>query len=299
MRNPTPYVAAAILCTVYASAIADITLTEGYWSTSFDSCSTGPTHAGDQCDGINIEDDYNVSGTYSGVREVEHDASGGSGRVYTVYYEGGVRNAMSTPATVRFSSPESEFWLRFYYRLPAGQHISSIFEHKILYAFTDVGVAADVCWPGAGDQIELQPRNTMGSPDLYYGSDGGWADTYGSESSSADGTWHIFEFHFDLGSVGAGDGQFEMWLDGVNHVSVTNLDWFDGGDANPTGWEYILIPHNHNVFTLAGAAPHDIDAVAVAVPSFNGFVSDSEGRPMIGSENDIAPLPPTDLRIDP
>ncbi len=299
MRSPTLWAVAAILYAICIPTNADITLSQGYWSTSFETCSTGPTHAGARCDGVNIEDDYNVSGTYSRIREVDHDASGGSGHVYTVYYEGNARNSMSTPATLRFPAPEPEFWLRFYYRLPAGQHMASIFEHKILYAFTDTGVAADVCWPGAGDQIELQPRNTMGSPDLYYGSDGGWADTYGSLSSSADGSWHVFEFHFDLGSTGAGDGQFEMWVDGVNHVSVTDLDWFDAGNANPTGWEYVYIPHNHNVFTLAGTTAHDIDNVAIAVPSFNGFVSDSEGRPMIGPEVGLVPLAPTNLRVDP
>ncbi len=278
-----PILLVSIVSAFCMSGYADITLTNGYWSTSFDSCDTGAVYAGDQCEGINVEDNYNISGTYSQIRDVDHDAKGGSGRVYSVYYEGDERNSMSTPATLRFPTPEPEFWLRFYYRLPAGQQLGSIFEHKIIYAFTDDGVSADVCWPGADDQIELQPRNTMGSPDLFYGTDGGWADTYGSVSSAADGTWHFFEFHFDLGSEGASDGTFEMWVDGINHVSVTELDWFNDGNANPTGWEYVYIPHNHNVFTLTQTAAHDIDEVAVALPSFEKFTSDANGRPMIGA----------------
>ena len=77
MKSPTFY-AATILCAFCMPAGADITPSQGYWSTSFDSCDTEAVHAGDQCDGINIEDDYNISGTYSRFRDVEHDARGGN-----------------------------------------------------------------------------------------------------------------------------------------------------------------------------------------------------------------------------
>lgn len=266
---------------------ADITLTNGFWSTDLDECANGTTNNGYRCDGVNVEDDYNISGTYSQIRTVSTDASGGPGKVFSVYFEGNSRNSMSAPATINFPSPQKEFWLRFYYRLPVGQRISSLFEHKIIYAYTDGGIAADVNWPGQGDNITLQPRSTMAGSDLYYGTDGGWADVYGSSSAAADGSWHCFEFHFVLGTSRSNNGKFEMWVDGNNHVSVSNLDWFNGGSASPSGWTHIDIPLNHNVFTLSGAVPHDVDNIAVALPSYSGFAVDSGNRRMIGTTGSV------------
>ena len=67
---------------------------------------------------------------------------------WSIFFKGNERNAMSSPMTIKFSAPQKEFWLRFYYRIPSGQRVAGIYEHKIIYAFTDSAVAADVNWPG-------------------------------------------------------------------------------------------------------------------------------------------------------
>jgi len=282
-----------------------ITLTDGFWSTSFSGCATGNAVYGEYtCDGLSLyEASSTCGGAYSQVGTDYNNSSGEGGNGFRAYYNANTQNSFSSTANVTFATPQKEFWLRFYYRIPNGQTVGSIREHKLIYAFTDDTVAVDVNWPGGDNNfIVLQPRNTMGSPDISYrgpdsgctgsygahcihgGPAGSWATVYGGNPSTtnADGSWHYFEFHFDLGTT-TSNGKFEMWVDGVNHVSDTDLDWFAGGTQTPTGWTYIYFPANHNYFTLSGCAGHDIDDIAVAIPTYAGFVHDSGTRDMIGA----------------
>ena len=282
------------------NAIADITLTNGYWSTSFVGCTANPARAGTTCDGLNIDDSgypgEACAGGYSQIGPTGNYSGGAGGNGLRVYYLGGSRNTSTSGAKLVFTTPQKSFWLRFYYRLPSGQITGAINEHKIIYAFTSGGPAADVNWPGGPSTISLQPRGTMGSPDIIYGgsptynphnahgnpSGGNWAAVYGSPSTPANGSWHYYEFHFDLGTTGSNNGVFQMWVDGINVVNDTDLDWFNGGSSSPTGWSYVDFPYNHNVFTLSGCNPHDVDDIAVATPPYTGFLHDSGGRNMIG-----------------
>lgn len=299
------YISIFIVAVIASPALSAVSFTDGFWSSTFD-CDDWTQPGALSCDGIEMADDSAYCGgspSASSIASSFNNAAGEGGKGYRTYFLGGSHNGMSTPSRVTFSSAQKEFWLRFYYRLPTGQSVGSVTtEHKIIYAFTDGAASANVNWPGGGDRgsIMLQPRNTMGSPDIYYGGTpdysghnghglaGAWDVVYGSLEATADDTWHYFEFYFDLGTDDS-NGIFRMWIDGVNRVNDTDLDWGAGGDA--TGWTNIDFPNNHNYFTATGCVGNDIDDIAVALPSYTGFITDSGGRNMIGGLNVIDNVP--------
>jgi hypothetical protein len=269
----------------YLPVYGAITFTNGFYSTSLAGCTTGNTPSGYSCDGIIIEDNYTCGGEYTTLG-ADGNYSGGNGGNGWRIRMGSSHNEMTAMPKVEFSTPQKEFWLRFYYRIPNGQSIGSIQEHKIIYAFTNSTVAADVNWPfGTGNNVQLQPR-FVGS-DITYSNTYGWSSVYGS-GNPANGTWHYFEFHFDLGT-NSSNGVFQMWVDGNLAANSTTLDWF--GSYSPTGWTYVYFPHNHNVWQLSGCPAHDIDDIAVALPTYTGFVQDTGGRNMIGGGGAVA-IPP-------
>lgn len=303
MRRFIVFAFAALAIPIAAdSARASITLdANGYWSSTFD-CPAWASSAGLACDGWEATDISWVcsSETPARVTDITSAANfpGGAGGRGFRKWLGSVRNDDSTGLQVRFAVPQREFWMRWYQRFATGQTWTGIKEHKIIYAFTDSSVAANVNWPIGDNDIQLQPRNTMGSPDLTTVG-GGWQTLYGG--SSADGTWHYFEVHFSLGTVGQSNGVFQMWVDGVNRVNRTNLDWHNGGAASPTGWSYVILGSNHNVSALPGCTPIHYDDVAVAVPSYTGFRLDAQNRPMLGGlstpGDTLPPAPPTGLTV--
>lgn len=278
-------------------SLAAINFTDGFWSTDFDDALIGDTLDRWSYQGLQVMNTYMCGSNYSGIYDTNTDAKGGLGKIFRMYMEGNVRNSMSSSLYVNLPTPQKEFWLRFYYRIPNGQTIGGILEHKIIYAFTDSSVAANVNWPNSTDGMELQMRNTMGGAG-FESSPGGWNTVYGS-GQSANGTWHYFEFHFDLGISGNNNGVFEMWIDGTRRAYNTGLDFFDGGTASPTGWESVTLPYNHNLWMLDGCIGHDVDEIATALPSYTGFTKDSNDRNMIGGlpSDLISPSAPSGLSV--
>ncbi|MBZ0121479.1 MAG: polysaccharide lyase, partial [Sandaracinaceae bacterium] len=265
-------------------AAAQVSLSDGLWSTSFIGCPTGDLGAGDVCDGLRAVSPEYVCGSsparHSQIASEANYPGGAGGNGFALYYEGNARNIFSTGLLLEMSPPQPELWLRFYRMWPVGQTWGGILEHKIIYLFTDAGVALNINYPQGEDDIGVQPRNTMGSPDLYYPGNG-WRTLNGGELVG-DGAWHAFEIHVRLGTAGANDGLFEMWIDGEPVVSITGMDFFDGGARSPTGFSEVELPSNHNVSTLAGCAESRVDDIALAVPGYAGFTLDPQGRSMIG-----------------
>lgn len=253
-----------------SQSFAAITFTDGYWSTTFN-CDDWTQPNSLTCDGVEDQDAsaysnsqgsaINSSGNYSG---------GGGGKGYRTYFSN-THNEMSSMPKIVFPTDVTEVWVRWYYRIPNGQYMGSIGEHKLAYLFsTSAGHAID--WPAQGlDQMLL---HNVGE-DRYIGNlpGGSWQDIYGG--ATADGQWICFEIHAKLGT-GSANGVFDLWVNGSNQVHLTDVDW------NATRWSYINLPHNHNVFMLSGDNPHDIDDIAVATSSYSGFTQDSGERPMIG-----------------
>lgn len=245
-----------------------IVFTNGMWKPDLSTADPGDAHAGWFHDGISVVDDYLVGDAPTAVRETIK-ANGMPGKVMTVYF-GSERNAMSAPLSLNFDTPQPRFWLRFKYRIAEGQQISDLFEHKIIYAFTTGDAAVNVNWPSQGDGVNLQPRQ-LSETEKFFDRVVGWADLYGSTDASADGSYHSFEFFFDL------DGVFRMWIDNILVAETTGLDL--GSDP----FESVYIPHNHNRFNLTLAA-HDVDEIKMAIPTYKYFTRDESGNKMIGND---------------
>ena len=246
----------------------NIVFINGSWKPDLSTAEPGDTYAGWSHNGISVVDDYIVGDTPTVVRETT-TASGGPGKVMTVYY-GSTRNEMSAPLRLTLETPQPKFWLRFKYRIAEGQQISDLFEHKILYAFTTGDAAINVNWPSQGDGVNLQPRHVSES-EKFFDRVIGWADLYGTTDAPADNSYHNFEFFLDI------EGVFRMWIDSVLVAEVTDLDL----GADP--FEYIYIPHNHNRFNLTLAA-HDVDDIKMAIPTYTQFVKDENSNLMIGKD---------------
>lgn len=285
-------------------ARAAISFTDGLWSSSLESCPEGTVSPGAFCGGWELEDAFyecTSTSTPAPLRsQISANANyprGAGGRGFRLY-QGDSRNVGSTAIAIRFTSPQPEVWVRYYTRYPVGQTWGGIVEHKNIYFYLEnSNVAMNINFPEGKHSIGVQPRNTMGSPDIYV--DGwGWNDLYGGDAG--DGSWHLYEHHFRLGASGQNNGLYEFWIDGINRVSRGNLDFFNGGAATSTGLSHIYIPNNHNVSTLAGCNPIDIDDIAVAQPTYGNFRADANGRKMIGgiaTSPGAPPAAPTGLRV--
>lgn len=266
---------------------AAINFTDGFWSTSFAGCTSGAVGYGDICDGLATSDPtYNCEGSYSQISTLANYSLGAGDQGYRMF-QGDERNIDSSPMAIYFTSPQDEIWIRYYTRYPIGQSWGDIMEHKMIYAFTNDGVAININFPQGMGAIGIQPRGTMNSPDIYVNG-WGWNNLYGADIG--DGSWHLYEHHFKLGSSGGNNGVYQFWVDGVNRVNRIDLDFFDGGNATPTAWDHIYLPSNHNVSTLAGCNGIDIDDMAVANESFTEFIQDISARDMIGGlSSDVTP----------
>lgn len=269
-------------CPVFAA----ISLTNGYWSTTFN-CSDWTQPAALSCDGVESNDDSAYAGSQgSQILSAANNSSGGGGSGYRTYYTGDEVNEMSSMMNIELPTGITEFWLRWYYRIPDGQSMDDIGEHKIAYLFdTTTGHAVD--WPAQGfDQAMLSNVGT----DRYFDNlpGGSWSDIYGD--TTADGRWICFEVHAKLGDSGQSNGVFDLWVNGVNQVHITDVNW------SAERWENIEIPQNHRVFTLNGNNPHDIDDMAVATLSYTGFVKDAGNRDMIGPVGESTPTCSDDIQ---
>lgn len=269
---------------------AAVPLVNGFWSSSLETCAEQAVPAGAFCGGWEVDQASwpcmaTMPAQPSLITAAANYPGGGGGLGFRMFL-GDTRNDHSTALRINFPTPQPEIWIRYYTRYPVGQQWGGIQEHKIFYAFTDASVAININFPQGMHAIGLQPRNTMGSPDLAIGG-WGWNELYGSDLG--DGSWHAFEHHLGLGTSGANDGQYQLWIDGVLRVDRRDLDFFDGGAATLSGWSHVELPSNHNVSLLPGCNGVDVDDLAVATPDYGGFVVDAGGSPMIGLLGDAAP----------
>lgn len=253
---------------------AAISFTNGYWSTTFD-CNEWTQPSALSCDGVEMDNDAAYAGSQgSQITSSANHSSGAGGLGWRTYMVGNEHNGMSTPFQVTFPSALKEVWLRFYYRIPSGQTIGSIQAHKIIYVWGSTTFRIDYPYYGnvqmEGDVNRIYPTGGDSVSDVDLGN---WNALYGGAPnvSAADGSWHLFEFHIKVGTT-TSNGAFQMWVDGVNIINDVNRDMGTGA-----GITSIDIPNNHNVFQLSGNNPHDVDDVAVALPSYSGFTTNTTG----------------------
>jgi len=254
---------------------AAISFTNGYWSTTFN-CNEWAQPSALSCDGVEMDNDSAYAGSQGSlITSSANHSAGAGGRGWRTYMVGNEHNGMSTPFQLTFPSAQKEVWLRFYYRIPAGQTVGSIQAHKIIYVWGSTTFRIDYPYYGnvqmEGDVNRVYPDGGDSVSNVNLGN---WNTLFGGAPNvaAADGTtWHLFEFHIKIGTT-TSNGAFQMWVDGVNIINDVNRNMGTG-----SGITSIDIPNNHNVFQLSGNNPHDVDDVAVALPTYSGFVTNTTG----------------------
>jgi len=83
------------------------------------------------------------------------------------------------------------------------------------------------------------------NPSRDWEGDSLWVDSPIFNESLGDGGWHQLQVRVKMNSsLGAKDGIFSVWLDGVLQYSFNNVPWREAGSSESIGWNMIGIGGN-------------------------------------------------------
>ncbi len=246
---------------------AAISFTNGYWSTSFnEGCDAewtwSSTNYHPPCyPEYDRGGDNECNGQGEQITSAANNPSGGGGRGQR-HWEGDGSNANSGGLATSLSGL-TEIWIRFYMRYQSGFAWSgnSVHYDKIIY----------INPAGTGQYIipEFHDNVLAITTNVAIASSTTWQDVMGG--NTADGQWHCYEFHMNTN-----DGTAQAWLDGNPIIDTTSTSLI-GRTMNRIG-----IGSNQDDPNNGGCYYVDFDDIAIALPSYTGFVTDSNGNPMIG-----------------
>lgn len=231
------------------------------WSTSFncgewDQVANGYDSV--TCDGLQGYGSWTCNGKGEQITAAANYPNGGGGLGQRHWMGNGKDLNGTAPGSgslqIVFNSPPSEIWMRYYVRYEAGFPLEGQEYHKLLYLFPATGYGFYVDSTGGGNGIRIITGGTERASTDY-----GFDDIYGAVS---DGSWHCFEYHFNLTS-----GVFEIWVDGVQRLSASNV--FYPFQAI----HHIVIPENHKTTSLPRDMYYDIDDIAVSTTGYIGPLS--------------------------
>jgi len=260
-------------------SLATINLSSGYWSSTLN-CPDWTQVVGwptyNFCDGLDSGGDHaSGEGHVESVTASANNPSGSGGKGI-LHWASPSRYAQSSGFKLGFVSDPSELWVRMYVSYQPGFQwgiTGFSAECKCIYTFPSSG--GGTIWNFAwGNRAGFQSQccnnpNWLGTAGI------GWPVMHSSGIS--DGSWHYVEIHLKMDTNGA-DGIAEYWIDGVNGLSMTGLDFDTRGV-----WHHIEFFGN----CLAANIPSEywvhIDDMAIATPAWAGpWQYDAQGRKMIG-----------------
>lgn len=265
---------------------AEITFTNGYWSSTFNCSEQDPLlgNLTNFCDGIGTYDRYTADpgGYDSQIITSANYSSGGGGLGYR-HWLGTTRNDHSTSLRITFPTPQQEIYVRWYMRWQSGFAWTAQRAHKVPYFATSAGLSfywmiPYTEYPSSSGMWDTLGWLFNGHTDDYStlrATSGGWYTAQGN-SLTADGGWDCYEVYIRMGSPGT----LRTWVNGVLVHSASY-------DMSGTGYgdgliHYFYISNNHDTANNASAYYEDIDDIAIALPTYTGFVKDSNGNNMIG-----------------
>jgi hypothetical protein len=265
------------------AASANITLTNGKWSTTFN-CSDWtypPDSPSTGCDGLDRGTD---SLTYSSqITSSANNPSGGGGEGFAWKVgNGNVTTTSTTSSNLGIAwSGSSHFWIRWYVRIPAGLSIGyggpNIYGWKVLYlwnAAKSQSVYIDANYNGVGMSM-YDRSNRINGP--Y-----GVSDAIGSTTS--DGSWIAIEMEFDIPNH-----TWRYWFYKNNVDDPTPKFQSSSVNYPISSIGYINFPSNIRSSQISNA-PVAIDFDDIAI-SENGRIGP------IGSGGIKTPAAPKSLRI--
>ncbi len=249
------------------------------WSSTFN-CSDDITYQGGVYQPNCPDYSENVNGTGAkgchnaeiGIYSDANNAAGGGGRGLRKWICDGM-NAHTGGMSISFSTPQPELYIRWYMRYEAGFQWQAIRWHKLIYlspaiVFELLGpdnlsltcYTGTKCGPAANGKARGQ---------VVYGPQGcGWNTLYASGPRAgffgnriSDGSWHAIELHVKMEtSPTANNGIWQVWVDGVEKINVTNVN-FNNGAGSFTGF---LLPSNEAMPANGKPMYVDFDDLAIS-----------------------------------
>jgi hypothetical protein len=176
----------------------------------------------------------------------------------------------SGPLSIRFTTPQPEFWIKFYIRWQSGWQWTGLRQQKTLFTFLNGTQTSSPLFnlPYGDDGAQYMLIQNHGKQ-VRLSTGCGWKTMYGGGLTS-DGSWHCVELHFKIESaVGVADGVFEYWLDGVRKMSYRDIRVRK--DASNTGWSWMALGGNAAMLTMpAGCYAVDYDDIAISTTGYIG-----------------------------
>jgi hypothetical protein len=245
------------------------------WSTTFDCPEYDQAQDGwnnIDCDGIAHTggDWYDGFGNGEQITLDANNPSGGGGRGQRHWFS--ASDGQTIPGSgaldIRMPSPQSEFWIRVYYRVQSGKNMSDLNSLKLFYLLLDgstSGSGTYVDTTGDGEGIRLVGYGTQEAK----GSTGPY-DAYGGVS---DGSWHAYEVYMNTAT-----GVFRTWMypNGVDNATPV----IDQSGINYLGFTFdgVRLPSNSHLPGYDGY--FDFDDIAISTTGRIGPLSGS-GEPTV------------------
>jgi hypothetical protein len=274
---------------------AAITFTNGYWNTTFN-CPEWEGLVPNynyplNCDGISRGGDNSDSlGRYEKITTESNYNLGGGGRGNRWFFGNQTtvapwytpKNDNSGDIVLDLPGHYPEFWIRMYMRWKNGTGVAGQNSLKMIYPGTDPGSPALYfdCPYYYDSNTQDACRIVINGAVAYYAQPHtGWQSWFNSNYS--DESWHFFEIHLRLNDPGVSNGVVQFWVNGDLKFDKRDINYgYYGINLSSGGFIAIPLHVNHDYFTPEGWM--DTDDIAVAIPSYTGFVKDNSGNNMIG-----------------
>ena len=209
---------------------------------------------------------------------------GGGGGYGLRQWKGDGSNVLSGPIKVEFSSPQKEFWVRWYERWENGARWSdgNPAYTKSMYIRTNGPSGPYAGFYGSGYRMYNQ-----GSTGVYPSSNtGGWSSVY--PGGVSDGSWHVYEIYLKMDTNGS-DGIGRIWVDGKLVSNVPNVNWSGGNSLTRAGFTWFDFQNNQ-------ASPSNGKVIYVDTDDMVVYTStppnrDASGNPYIGPIGGSTPPP--------
>lgn len=301
----------SLILSLPSIGLADISFDNGFWSTSFECSARTITSPGTNvCSGLDVADRYTADGTHdTQISESANNPAGRGGLGYR-HWIGTSRNNHSSYFRARFPTPQKEIWVRWYQRWQPGFNWSAQWAHKIIYMWSNAGswfYFMNPYTPGTGMNYDTTGWLFNGHSDDYAilrNNSGGWSST--QDGLTGNGSWDCYEIYMKVNDVqGVNNGILRTWVNG-RLVHEANYDFLGHSSSGNGEIVHVDIGQNHDTAINSSPYYEDFDDIAIALPGYTGFTTDSNGNRMIGplgsgtpdNGGSITIEPPPEVRIN-
>lgn len=290
-----------VLLAAPRGAWADITLTNGSWSTTFD-CADWVHPDSGACDGLTLTGG-GAAGQMTNKTQITAAANyapGEGGKGIRFWVGSGDEDWLSAPIYIHLPQPKKELWVRYYTRWETGfawQNGNPHYEKAWYIRTYPSGDPSAI--PGfAQDYFRVYNQGGSSSGTYPVAANKGWSYLY--PGGTSDGSWYVAEFYIKMNSsTGSTDGAGRIWLNGTLVAEETAMNWSGASSDALQGFIHLMFRSNQRWVDFTGEKYVDYDDIALYTTTPPN--RDAAGNPFIGPLGGggpiTPPLPPQNLRV--